>query len=57
MMMETAGSGALIVVIVMAVVIAYEVVKRYRARLEQASVAEQLAASRPTTDQPKEPAT
>jgi simple sugar transport system permease protein len=43
-------------VIVMAVVIAYEVVKRYRARLEQASVAEQLAAVTPTPDQPKEPA-
>ena len=43
-------------VIVMAVVIAYEVVRRYRVRLEQASVAEQLAASRPTGEQAKEPA-
>ena len=43
-------------VIVMAVVIAYEVVKRYRERLEQASVGEQLAATSPTPDQPKEPA-
>ncbi len=41
-------------VIVLAVVIAYEVVRRYRNRLEQASVAEQLARSRPSTDA-KEP--
>jgi ABC-type uncharacterized transport system permease subunit len=41
-------------VIVMAVVIAYEVVRRYRVRLEQASVGEQLAASTP--EKPKEPA-
>ena len=40
----------------MAVVIAYEVVRRYRNRLEQASVAEQLAQSRPSTDKAKEPA-
>ena len=44
-------------VIVLAVVIAYEVVRRYRVRLEQASVAEQLAGGRPAADQPKEPAT
>ena len=43
-------------VIVMAVVIAYQVVARYRERLEQTSVAEQLADDRPTPDQPKEPA-
>jgi ABC-type uncharacterized transport system permease subunit len=36
-------------VIVLAVVIAYEVVRRYRNRLEQTSVAEQLAQSRPST--------
>ena len=42
-------------VIVMAVVIAYEVVRRYRLRLEQASVAEQLAEGSEPTDQPKEP--
>jgi len=42
-------------VILMAVVIAYEVVRRYRARLEQASVAEQLEESRPTSQQSKEP--
>ncbi len=41
-------------VIVMAVVIAYEVVRRYRVRLEQASVGEQLAAATP--EKPKEPA-
>ncbi len=39
-------------VIVMAVVIAYEVVRRYRVRLEQASVGEQLASQAP--EQPKE---
>jgi len=44
-------------VILMAVVIAYEVVRRYRVRLEQASVAERLAESRPAPEQPKEPAT
>ena len=43
-------------VIVMAVVIAYELVRRYRVRLEQASVAEQLAERAPPTDTPKEPA-
>jgi len=37
-------------------VIAYEVVRRYRVGLEQASVADQLAGSRPTPEQPKEPA-
>ena len=37
-------------VIVMAVVIAYEVVRRYRVQLEQSAVAEQLSA-----DKPKEP--
>jgi general nucleoside transport system permease protein len=42
-------------VIVMAVVIAYELVRRYRVRLEQASVAEQLAEPGPPTEQPKEP--
>ena len=42
-------------VIVMAVVIAYEVVRRYRVRLEQASVGEQLR-PRPTPEKPKEPA-
>jgi simple sugar transport system permease protein len=40
-------------VIVMAVVIAYEIVRRYRVRLEQASVGAELE-ERPT-DQPKEP--
>ena len=42
-------------VIVLAVVIAYEVVRRYRVRLEQASVAEQLGESRRAPDKPKEP--
>jgi len=42
-------------VIVMAVVIAYELVRRYRVRLEQASVGEQLAQSGPATPE-KEPA-
>ena len=42
-------------VIVMAVVIAYEIVRRYRVRLEQASVGEQLAQSGPATPE-KEPA-
>ena len=41
-------------VIVMAVVIAYEIVRRYRVRLEQASVAEQLAEPGPPADTPKE---
>ncbi len=41
-------------VILMAVVIAYEIVRRYRVRLEQASVAEQLAESRTDPEQPKE---
>jgi len=41
-------------VILYAVVIAYEVVRRYRNRLEQATVAEQLAQRRPSTDA-KEP--
>ncbi len=40
-------------VIVIAVVIAYEIVRRYRARLEQATVAQQL--EKASTDQPKEP--
>ncbi|MCW2712885.1 MAG: sugar transporter permease [Marmoricola sp.] len=40
-------------VIVIAVVIAYEIVRRYRVRLEQASVAEQLEAQ--PAPQPKEP--
>jgi len=43
-------------VIVMAVVMAYEVVRRYRVRLEQTAVADELAASRPTGEQDKEPA-
>jgi general nucleoside transport system permease protein len=42
-------------VIVIAVVIAYEVVRRYRVRLEQASVAAELDASRPRSGE-KEPA-
>ena len=42
-------------VIVMAVVIAYEIVRRYRVRLEQASVAAELDASPPSRE--KEPAT
>jgi simple sugar transport system permease protein len=42
-------------VIVIAVVIAYEIVRRYRVRLEQASVAEHLADSSEPTDKPKEP--
>ena len=42
-------------VIVMAVVIAYAIVSRYRNRLEQTSVAEQLAQNRPD-DKAKEPA-
>ena len=42
-------------VIVMAVVIAYEIVRRYRVRLEQASVGEQLAEAGPPTEQQKEP--
>ncbi len=42
-------------VIVIAVVIAYEVVRRYRVRLEQASVAETLTSSSEPTDTPKEP--
>ena len=42
-------------VIVMAVVIAYEVVRRYRVRLEQASVGAELEASRPRSGE-KEPA-
>ncbi len=40
-------------VIVIAVVIAYEIVRRYRARLEQATVAQHL--EKASTDQPKEP--
>ncbi len=43
-------------VIVMAVVIAYEVVRRYRVRLEQSSVSAQLDASSPSPDRPKEAA-
>ena len=42
-------------VILMAVVIAYEIVRRYRNRLEQTSVAEQLAQTSPP-DKAKEPA-
>ncbi len=42
-------------VIVMAVVIAYEVVRRYRVRLEQASVGETLVSRSEPTDTPKEP--
>ena len=42
-------------VIVLAVVIAYEVVRRYRLRLEQASVAAELEAGRPRTGE-REPA-
>jgi simple sugar transport system permease protein len=43
-------------VIVMAVVIAYQIVGRYRERLEQSAVAEQLAQSSPDSEKPKEPA-
>ncbi len=41
-------------VILMAVVMAYEIVRRYRVRLEQASVAEQLAEPGPPAHTPKE---
>jgi len=40
-------------VIVMAVVIAYELVRRYRVRMEQATVGAELEQGR--TDKPKEP--
>ena len=40
----------------MAVVIAYEVVRRYRDRIEQADVAEQLADQTEHGRQPREPA-
>ncbi len=43
-------------VIVIAVVIAYEVVRRYRVRLEQSAVSAELEASRPSSDETKEPA-
>ncbi len=42
-------------VIVIAVVIAYEIVRRYRVRLEQASVAEHFAEGSEPTDKRKEP--